>query len=55
VGPASGITTGNLDIAGEQRAFGTDYYHRIGAAKADPQDNKRNETIPTKSHPCSGL
>jgi hypothetical protein len=25
-------------------AFGTDYYHRTGAVKADPYDNKRNET-----------
>jgi hypothetical protein len=26
-------------------AFGTDYYHRTGAVKADPYDNKRNETM----------
>jgi hypothetical protein len=26
-------------------AFGTDYYHRAGAVKADPYDNKRNETM----------
>jgi hypothetical protein len=26
-------------------AFGTDYFHRAGAVKADPFDNKRNETI----------
>jgi hypothetical protein len=26
-------------------AFGTDYYHRAGAVKADPYDNKRNETV----------
>src|SRR5262249_41717245 len=26
-------------------AFGTDYFHRAGAAKADPYDNKRNETM----------
>jgi hypothetical protein len=26
-------------------AFGTDYYHRTGAVKADPFDNKRNETM----------
>src|SRR5271166_7048369 len=26
-------------------AFGTDYYHRAGALKADPYDNKRNETM----------
>ena len=26
-------------------AFGTDYFHRMGAAKADPYDNKRNETM----------
>lgn len=26
-------------------AFGTDYYHRAGAVKADPHDNKRNETM----------
>jgi hypothetical protein len=25
--------------------FGTDYYHRTGAVKADPYDNKRNETM----------
>jgi hypothetical protein len=25
--------------------FGTDYYHRAGAVKADPYDNKRNETM----------
>jgi hypothetical protein len=24
--------------------FGTDYFHRAGAVKADPYDNKRNET-----------
>jgi hypothetical protein len=26
-------------------AFGTDYIHRMGAVKADPYDNKRNETM----------
>ncbi|MGB8907789.1 MAG: DUF1214 domain-containing protein [Candidatus Cybelea sp.] len=26
-------------------AFGTDHYHRAGAVKADPYDNKRNETM----------
>ena len=26
-------------------AFGTDYVHRMGAVKADPYDNKRNETM----------
>ncbi len=26
-------------------AFGTDYYHRTGAVKVDPYDNKRNETM----------
>jgi hypothetical protein len=26
-------------------AFGTDYIHRTGAVKADPYDNKRNETM----------
>jgi hypothetical protein len=26
-------------------AFGSDYYHRAGAVKADPYDNKRNETM----------
>jgi len=26
-------------------AFGFDYYHRAGAVKADPYDNKRNETM----------
>src|SRR5262245_53797215 len=26
-------------------AFGTDYLHRAGAVKADPYDNKRNETM----------
>ncbi len=26
-------------------AFGTDYFHRAGAVKADPYDNKRNETM----------
>lgn len=26
-------------------AFGTDYIHRLGAVKADPYDNKRNETM----------
>ena len=26
-------------------AFGTDYIHRAGAVKADPFDNKRNETM----------
>jgi hypothetical protein len=26
-------------------AFGTDYVHRAGAVKADPYDNKRNETM----------
>jgi hypothetical protein len=26
-------------------AFGTDYIHRAGAVKADPYDNKRNETM----------
>ena len=26
-------------------AFGTDYFHRAGAVKADPFDNKRNETM----------
>jgi hypothetical protein len=26
-------------------AFGTDYYHRTGAVKADPYDNKRNEAV----------
>jgi hypothetical protein len=26
-------------------AFGTDYPHRAGAAKADPYDKKRNETM----------
>jgi hypothetical protein len=26
-------------------AFGTDYIHRMGAVKADPYDNKRNETL----------
>jgi hypothetical protein len=26
-------------------AFGTDYLHRTGAVKADPYDNKRNETM----------
>jgi hypothetical protein len=26
-------------------AFGTDYIHRAGAVRADPYDNKRNETM----------
>jgi len=26
-------------------AFGTDYFHRAGAVKADPFDNKRNEIM----------
>jgi hypothetical protein len=26
-------------------AFGTDYIHRMGSVKADPYDNKRNETM----------
>ncbi len=26
-------------------AFGTDHYHRTGAVKADPYDNRRNETM----------
>jgi hypothetical protein len=30
---------------GNNGAFGTDYYHRTGAVKADPYDNKRNETM----------
>lgn len=29
----------------DNAAFGTDYYHRTGAVKADPYDNKRNETM----------
>src|SRR5271166_4682731 len=41
-------------------AFGTDYIHRTGAVKADPYDNKRNETMyfytddDSKSHPLMG-
>jgi len=30
---------------GNNGAFGSDYYHRTGAVKADPYDNKRNETM----------
>jgi hypothetical protein len=30
---------------GDNGAFGTDYIHRMGAVKADPYDNKRNETM----------
>jgi len=30
---------------GDNGAFGTDYIHRAGAVKADPYDNKRNETM----------
>jgi hypothetical protein len=29
----------------DNAAFGTDYIHRAGAVKADPYDNKRNETM----------
>ena len=31
--------------ASNNGAFGTDYIHRMGAVKADPYDNKRNETM----------
>jgi hypothetical protein len=39
--PAGNGWTSPLDNG----AFGTDYIHRTGAVKADPYDNKRNETM----------
>jgi len=32
-------------VPADNGAFGTDYIHRTGAVKADPYDNKRNETM----------
>jgi len=33
------------EVGYEFTAFGTGYIHRMGAVKADPYDNKRNETM----------
>jgi hypothetical protein len=42
----NGVSAGNgWTTPTNNSAFGTDYYHRTGAVKADPYDNKRNETM----------
>jgi hypothetical protein len=42
----NGVSAGNgWTTPTNNAAFGTDYYHRTGAVKADPYDNKRNETM----------
>ena len=42
----NGVSAGNGWTTPTNNAvFGTDYYHRTGAVKADPYDNKRNETM----------
>ena len=42
----NGQPTGNgWTSPADNAAFGTDYIHRAGAVKADPYDNKRNETM----------
>ena len=42
----NGVSAGNgWTTPTNKAAFGTDYYHRTGAVKADPYDNKRNETM----------
>ena len=42
----NGVSAGNGWTTPTNNAvFGTNYYHRTGAVKADPYDNKRNETM----------
>ena len=64
VGPELGITTGNLQTGWRTTVLGRTLWAlrearwakpRRAAVKADPHDNKRNETISTTTHACSNL